>query len=284
MRFVRPGSLAVLCLLLASASAWAAPRSRAGTATLRFKSPFKKGLKPLEEGPIVTIGGQPHVSAQQYNDISAAAMHLLKKYPADRHYFVGLGRDPAPIIAFLQNLGGKRLAVNFPASSNSSGSATKEILARYVARFIPAEVLRSGRTIVFVDATSSGRGLDHYVPLIKPSLRGAKVIKAAFGVRNAGVANTSIYTNPGNKRVINTAPFPEVDRFYVNPYENVVSEYPRHAPGYNKLSELGKPRPEYGQYRKALLRRMQRDRTLDTFLGTKAGAAFQSAESSQGPR
>jgi hypothetical protein len=276
MRFVRRGSLAILCLLLAGVGAWAAPGGAGATRPVHFKSPFKKGLRPLKDGALVTILGQEHVSAGQYRDISAAAMHLLQKYPADRHYFIGLGRDPAPIIAFLQNLGGKRLAINFPASSNGSRNATKEILARYVARFIPAQILRSGRTIVFVDATSSGRGLDHYVPLIKPSLRGIKVIKVAFGVRNSGAATTTIYTNPGNKRVINTSPFPEVDQFYGSPYESVVSEYPRHAPGKDRLSDLAR-RPEYEQYRKALLQRMERDRDLDSFLRTQAGAAFRKA-------
>jgi hypothetical protein len=278
MRLVRQRSLVVLCLLLASAGAWAEPPSAAGAPrVVRFRSPFKRGLQPLADGPLVTLGGNGHVNAQQYRDISAAAQHLLKLYPADSHYFIGLGRDPAPIIAFLQNLGGKRLAINFPSSSNSSGRATSQIMAQYVARFIPPEILESGRTLVFVDATSSGRALDHYVPLITPNLKGAKVIKAAFGVRSAGVANTKIYTTPGDKQVINTEPFPEVDTFYTNPYEDVVSEYPRHAPGTHQMSDLDRPRPDYREFRKALLQRMQRDEGLHTFLRTQAGSAFQRA-------
>jgi hypothetical protein len=36
-----------------------------------------------------------------------------------------------------------------------------------------------------------------------------------------------------------------------------------------------RPRAEYGQFREALLQRMQRDEGLHTFLRTQGGAAFQ---------
>jgi hypothetical protein len=273
-------SLAVVLLLAFSSTlAWARDERAAGSrrstlAAPRFKSPFKPGLAPLHDGALVTIGGQAHVDAHAYKDLSLATQHLLKEYPADSHFFIGLGRDPAPIIAMLQNLGGKRLAINFPASSNEGTQATVEILAGYVKKLVPPEVLKSGRTIVFVDATSSGRALDHYVPLITPSLNGAKVIKAAYGVDYNGQRNTTIYTTPGDKRVIDTAGFPEVNKFYTDPYEDVVSEYPRHGPGYHPITDIDTPRPEYKQFRQALQQRMQRDEGLHKFLKSEAGPAF----------
>jgi hypothetical protein len=164
----------------------------------------------------------------------------------------------------LQNLGGKELAVNFPASSNEANKATVPILAEYVKRIIPEEVLRSGKTIVFVDATSSGRALDHYVPLIAPSLQGKTVIKAAFGVKDG--RHNKIYWAPGDKQVIDTSAFPEVNRFYTGLYEDAVAEFPRHAPGTHDIKVLDTPRPEYQQYRDALLMRMERDEQLHGFL------------------
>jgi hypothetical protein len=259
----------VLALLLASATAVAQQRPP------RFTRPFKPGLPGhVGEGPVLNLQGRQHVDHLQYRDLRAATYHLLKEYPADRHYFIGIGRDPAPIIAFLQNLGGRQLAINFPASSNEASQATQEVLATYVAKLVPPEILTGDRTIVFLDATSSGRALDHYVPRIGPSLNGRPFFKLAFGVRSGGQKNTTIYTNPGDKRVIDTTPFPEVDRFYTEPYEDVVSEYPRHGPGTHPISDLDSPRQEYRQYRDALNQRMERDPELDHFLRHEAGPAF----------
>jgi hypothetical protein len=272
-----------LLSLLAASSALAPPLARPAWAMARqavapvskplpWKSPFRRGLARLTRGPLLDLGGKLHVDARQYRDLSAATQHLLSLYPPASHYFVGLGRDPAPIIAFLQNLGGKELAINFPASSCFAWNATAEVLAPYVKRFIPEEVLTSGKTIVFVDVSTSGRGLDHYVPLIEPSLQGRKFIKAVFGARFYGnPAPWKIYTqDPGDKRVIDTAPFPEVNKFFDDPYEDVVAEYPRHAPGFDNVKDLDSTRPEYQQYRDALMQRMQRDPKLHRFL-TKQG-------------
>ncbi len=234
---------------------------------------------PLTDGHLVDLGNnKKHVAAAQYKDLSAATQHLLRLYPPGSHYFIGLGRDPAPIIAFLQNLGGKELAINFPASSNESGRATVEILAEYVKKLLPPGILESGRTIVFVDATTSGRALDHYVPLIAPSLKGAKVIKAAFGIHYEGRTNWPIHENPGDKQVIDTAPFPEVDRFFGDPYEDVVAEYPRHGPGAHPINQIDTPRPQYQQYRDALMQRMERDEGLHQTLvelGAQTGAELE---------
>lgn len=259
----------VFVLLVASASAWGNEPAR--TTPVRFKRPFTTGLSHLGDGPTVTIQNNQFGDHLQYRDIRGAAYHLLRTYPADRHFFVGLGRDPAPIIAFLQNIGGKQLAVNYPASSNSSASATQEILATYSERVIPAEVFASGRTVVFIDVTSSGRALDHYVPRIAPGLKGLPSIKVAFGINPT---SSAIYTNPGDKHVVNTTPFPELDKFPWDPYENVVSEYPRHVPTTNGFGVLDTPRAEYQQLRDGLMQRMLRDPELDHFLKTEAGPAF----------
>ena len=281
---LRTGATAILTLYLgfgdlSAAQAGAKPAATARNASARFKSPFKKGLSPLAPSALVSLGGREHVDANQYRDLAAAGQHLLTLYPAHSHYFVGLGRDGTPLIAFLQNLGGKELAINFPASSNESSRATQEVLATYVNKLIPESVLASGRTIVFVDATTSGRALNLYVPRIAPSLRGAKVIQAPFAVQYNGHSNWPIFTSPGVNQVIHTHNFPEVNRFFTEPYEDVVGEYPRHGPGTHDISVLDSPLPQYQRYRDALMQRMQRDEGLHSFLKTQAGPAFASDKS-----
>jgi hypothetical protein len=268
MRFATRSFASLVGLLVAAVSlvAHAAP--------LNFKSPYKKGLAPVTTGPIATISNQQFIDARAYGDISKAAQRMLTMFPADKHYFIAIGRDPAPITAFLQNLGGKSLAINFPASSNNSGKATAPVLGEYVKKLVPPEILASDRTFVFFDATTSGRALDFYVPLIAQNLGGRKVIKAAFGLHFNGNSNWSIHTNPGDKVVIDTKPFPEVDRFFTAPYEDIVGEYPRHGPGQDSITVLDNPRAEYSQLRQALMQRMERDEQLHGFLSTEAGPAW----------
>jgi hypothetical protein len=54
----------------------------------------------------------------------------------------------------------------------------------------------------------------------------------------------------------------------------VVSEYLRHGPGTHAIGDIDRPRPEYQQYRDALMLRMERDPELDHFLHHEAGPAF----------
>jgi hypothetical protein len=231
-----------------------------------IKRMFSPAAKKYGKDPAVKIDGYDHLDARQYKDIKAATLTLLRRFPPNNHYFIGLGRDPAPVIAMLQNLGEKHLAVNFPASSNEAGKDTPEVLAQYVQKLIPAEALTSGKTIVFVDATSSGRALNHYVPRLTPHLGNNKVVRAAF-------ANPRwrIWNAPGENELIDTDDFPEVDKFYGAPYEGVTSEYERHAPGAFPISDLDTPRPQYKKFRDALKRRMKGDRDLDRKLAVMKG-------------
>ena len=167
-------------------------------------------------------------------------------------------------LSFLQNLGGKDLAVNFPASSNESGQDTPKVMKTYVNRIIPAEVLKGGRTIVVVDATSSGRALDYWVPKLQPHLHGVPAIKVAFSVANS-------ISQPGDKHIISTTPFPDVDNYYTGNYENGIAEFNRHAPGYHAMSELDAPRKEWSEFRQAIAKRQVADKELDRALNKIGG-------------
>ncbi len=275
MTLFRTFSAAVLALYVghaglavAHANAQAATSARA--AQPRWRSPFVKAVA-LPPGPLADVNEAPHVTAAQYNDLRNAAQELLTRFPADKHYFVGLGRDPAPLVAFMQNLGGKQLAVNFPASSNQASDPGAAVLAQYVNKIIPPEVLASGRTIVFLDVTSTGRALDYYVWRLTPHLNGAPVIRAAFTTSDSQLARS-----PGHNVVIHTTPFPEIAQFTepTGIYEGYVPEFPRHVPSANGLSVLDSPLAGYQVYRNAVLQRMQADETLHAFLSHRAGPAF----------
>jgi len=44
-------------------------------------------------------------SEPNYPEIKAIVTEILKQYPAEEHYFLGIGRGPTPIIAFIQLMG-----------------------------------------------------------------------------------------------------------------------------------------------------------------------------------
>jgi len=249
----------------------AAKEGKVGRPLLR---PYDGRKKPLKSGALVIFkrfhSDDAHVSESDYRELSNASMALLKRYDPAKHYFVGTGRDPAPIIAFLQNLGGRDLATSFPASGGlpSFGGtqadwldASAAKMSKYFRKLIPSHVPKSGRNLVLLDVTNSGKTPYTLAPAVKKWLKSqgssSKVVKLAF---------TSFPNEmPRGVKAIDTAPFPRVDDYMHFPYEGVVNEFPQHSIDSRRLRDL-KPRRKYAKYRKAVLRRMKRDRTLDKFL------------------
>jgi hypothetical protein len=73
--------------------------------------------------------------------------------------------------------------------------------------------------------------------------------------------------------LINTDNMPDVGNYLYQPYEGVVSQYPRHVLGQDSIDELVE-RDEYRMFKKAVTARMQRDGELHAFLMNEGGPAF----------
>jgi hypothetical protein len=230
---------------------------------------YKPGATPLPSGGILHTEAGTLFDAGVYHDLSKAVQTLLRELPPDQHYFVGLGRDPAPIIAMLQNIGEKDLAVNLPGSSGKRGTgapwAAGQLphakIAEYIEHFVPEAVLKGQRTLVLVDQTRSGTTLTEFGALVDAYLQriGSKAAKrVAFSPK----------AQPASTMRIDTSAFPEVERFltpshFGGKYEGVVSEHPRHIMGPRSHPWEIKVRPEYQQMREALRKRMEHDDALD---------------------
>jgi hypothetical protein len=247
----------------AKAPSAAAHKAR-GASKQRIRSLFQPGLRQLPSTPLVEIRGYGFAGEAEYVQLRDVTKELLRRYPPERHFFVGLGRDPTPIMAFLHNLGGDRLVMNLPASGSGSWTGRKwrpsaTDLKKHLDRFIPAAVLKGDRDIVLVDQTQGGRTLRGLPPHLRHYLDDAgfkgRLIKVAFSSRkqSAGIDR------------IDTTPYPIVSSFLKPPYEGALSEYPYFMIGVHDLASL-KPRPEYKLYRDALLKRMSRDPDLDRFI------------------
>jgi hypothetical protein len=289
-------------LYLAIAAALPAPAlaeqkaSRSGRGARGVVRRFDPKKPPLDSGHLLTIKSDEavteyhfqkngsyntgrtgtdwqHMSLGQYQEIRNAGIELMKKFPPATHVYVGIGRDPAPFIAFMEELGAE--AFNFPASGTGwQGNAT---LDEHIEKILPARVRNGNKTIVLVDQTSSGKSLAAAMPIFSGFLQrtgGTAPVKAL-----AFTGSTQLNSDAQREGVetISTDHFPEVNRFFYAPYEGVVSPYARHNPATQRYDQI-QWRPQYGEFKAALGQRIERDGELDTFLkGLSAGAGSRSA-------
>jgi hypothetical protein len=269
------------CALVAASATATLAASLAPQARLGFTSRYQPGRGRLPRGALVELGRPgnktAHMTAAQYQDLSLAIRTILKRYPADKHYFIGTGRDPAPLVAALELLGGRPMAMTFPAShivSDDHDTITPELIGRYFERLIPdaqmrEQILHGRRKLVLLDQTRTGKTPNSLAPFIQAYLdrigSRAEIVKLAIAPRGS-----SLYA--GVQR-ISTQRFSDVGEYLTYPYEGVVSEFPRHLIGTHPISAL-RPRAAYGKFKAAMLERMKRDRELDRFLHTEGGPAF----------
>jgi hypothetical protein len=182
--------LATLIALLATQTAWAQNQGRQGRQPV-----IRRVFKPQAAGTQLpaswTITGNQYVSQSEYHDLRNGCMELLRRYPPDKYFFVGLGRDPAPVIAFLQNLGEKNLAVNLPGTSNigcigwkGSVNPGDQVVAQHIEAAIPEHILKGERQIVILDVTSTGKTPATFGPYLDTYLQARgnhkPVIRLAF--------------------------------------------------------------------------------------------------------
>ncbi len=238
-----------------------------------LRSPFSRAkLAPLPSTSLVKIASRSHVSETEYTDLRNAIVALLTQYPPKDHYFIGTGRDPAPLVAALEILGGRALAMNFPASNFVGGAGiTPELIAKYFVRLIPddeqrREILSGRRTLVLLDQSNTGKTPNSLAPHFQAYFdklgSPAKMIKVTFSAQEGTVV-------PGVVPIL-TTPFPDVANYLSPPFEGVVSEFPRHVLGSDSLRDLVQ-RKEYVQYKSAVAERMKRDQRFHNFLVTKLG-------------
>jgi hypothetical protein len=242
-------------------------KARAAAPAAPVKRLYSKTAKPLSNGAIVRIGGHRHVSQAAYRDLRNASIALMKVHPPDKSIYIGLGRDPAPFIAFLQEIGAD--ALNFPASGGYF-SASPE-MDRHFEKLIPKKYRDGNKNLVLIDQTRSGKTHAAMMPLLRDYLKrkGHKVTVKAVAYNQGAISNTGL-----GIRVIDTTPFPEVYKFFYSPYEGVVSPFNRHVPGQNTVEQLTM-RKQYDQFRAGVRKRIQRDAVLDRYLSAFVGSKAQ---------
>jgi hypothetical protein len=223
-------------------------------------SPFDARKRALPRASLVTIAGRRRLSQPDYDELRDGAQVLLRRYDPRRHFFVAVGRSCAPMVALLQNLGGKELAINFPGQG--SGAADPWTFARYVEKLVPRSALRGRHLVLLHDAADWGSTLGefgrHFGEYLDSVDRRIKVKKVAFyqGVREG-------LDEPGIEKI---------DTFRPDRMRGGLSEYGSHEMGVDDLNALV-PRQGYRRFQRALLRRMKRDGDLHRFVEETLGAS-----------
>ncbi len=295
LHFILPGLFAGALLVHAGPAIGSAPTpesvaaKNAAPRRVLAKRPYNPSARKALPGSYA-IAGNTYVSAEEYQDLAAGVKELLKRYSPEKYYFVGLGRDPAPVIAFLQNLGEKNIAANLPGTSNIfwNGAIGHDDVARHIEAAIPKHILQGDRQIVILDVTSSGKTpalfgpyLDHYLEskgIKKPS------VKLAFSWNNVmlGAYNHQLTD------WINTRNWADFFQYPWGKYEGDwtpvnggrgIAEHQRHEMSVGAAPPT-KTSPNYAAFRAALMDRMEQDKELDQFLVSHIGSVFK-AESAE---
>lgn len=116
----------------------------------------------------------------EIKDIAKLANEILRKYPANNHYFLGLGRSPFAVIDYL-NLVSAQSATTIPLSYNFKFSAylrffvprlpeqaatpaystgkNRDLLFQFFEHFVPEPTVIGDRKIVLIDYSELGTSL-----------------------------------------------------------------------------------------------------------------------------
>jgi hypothetical protein len=225
---------------------------------VRLISRYRARLPALPSGPLMRDEGL--LDQGNYENLREYGRAIMKKFPLDRYYYVGVGRSAGAVIAFLKNVS-PDIAANFPASE--AGDAP-EMLATHGANYhahieamIPEAVRRGDRKIVLIDQSRGG------------SLRGIQAVFNHYRRSGRPMPEVELLTLGLKEDTLHS-----IDlgiEYWKN--RDAVAEFigERRDQGHiihtdeGGLSSLTR-NPNFAEHRRRMLGRMRRDADLDAFL------------------
>ena len=101
----------------------------------------------------------------EYQQIRALSISLLRRFPPDNFYYLGLGRSPTPVIAFLE--ASYIPSATIPLSAFRYGTENQPELAEdkisdldnHFERFLPKPEVLGTKELLIIDYTDSGQSL-----------------------------------------------------------------------------------------------------------------------------
>ncbi len=156
-----------------------------------FNISSTEALEPREE----------YLIESSYTQIRSLTHSLVTEFPPSKHIYVGVGRSPTPLIAFLQSID-KKAAINLPLSNFRYGGSDQiemnreslELIHQHFEKVF-SQYKGKGKTIVFIDYIESGKTLfsvQKYYNQFKKNKRGMPKALSA-GLSERGTATPSVY-------------------------------------------------------------------------------------------
>ena len=220
-----------------------------------FKAALRTAFRPNKQNPL---------DEGHYEAIKTTAFALYGTYAPATHFFLGIGRSPADLIAFMRNLDphgvGTMPLSGFQGGERPIAADTKRRLDELFDSFIPSSAIRSKRDIVLVDRWASGGTL----LMVRKQLSSYLKARGYTGqVKIAGIARIP----RSGKLPRGVTVFEERRLGAALRFQNEVAlvKSPHEIEMGDELSDL-RSNPEYRRFRNQLMRRMRRDQDLDRAL------------------
>lgn len=151
------------------------------------------------------------LSEDELKQVGMLARNIMKKYPPDQYHYLGLGKSPTPVMAFLQAYG-ERVnplvsATNMPLSKfghrmSGMSSAERRVISgnelneeqrnrlwEHFDNFVPGPDELEGKSILLIDLVQSGKSLvatqRHLEQYLKERYHGSGVTGMYFGLLSA---------------------------------------------------------------------------------------------------
>lgn len=228
---------------------------------------FIRRLHPIASGLLLLLIFLTAAPAfgDDYAEIRRIAHMAREKFDFDKHHFIGVGRSPTSLLAFLRAIAGDSIASTIPLSAmkefEDPGKITEARAAWlkiHFRHFLPKPAEFAGKDLVIVDFAGSGLGLLHSLLQIQKfyaeeygidssRIKGLGLTDYASGrtrLKNAGIAYIQIEDSDyadhlrdrfyaGNSE-FDAVEVPEVPGPYTPP--------PRHTERFNKLRDEYKAR------------------------------------------
>jgi hypothetical protein len=237
---------------------------------VRIRTPYRPGLRPLTRGPLIaldpsTTWSNGLVGEANYQAIKTYAIEVLRRYPPDRFYYVGIGRSPTTVIAMLKNLG-PDLAMSFPASglndhARARADAHRSRYQAHIEGLIPRSVRHGDRKLLLLDLSSG------------PSLRGLEAVFADYRAAGGVLPDVELVSlGTWGARRESGVPLIDLGTDYAEARDLVAEYRGEQNDGGHIIHSAGgtldalRRNPMHGEHRRALFQRMRRDLALDRVL------------------
>lgn len=220
--------------------------------------------------PIEALG--EGISNSEFKELKAVSEEILKKFPPENYYYVGIGRSPTPILAYLNQLEVKFSIVPisslryepFPFKPTS-----EEILKNHFKKFLPTLDNLKGKKILVMDYSDLGGTIERAHAVIQ-SLYSNKVEVKGLSISE----NLAPRLKNKNFQLLDLKNYPLINnRFDKNGFDKYAKygSYPLlfGNPDPEKLKEALKPRVEFDELGKILKQYILSERQATFSLGCK---------------